>query len=812
MKFTIYPKLLGLSIVFLLMSLSASAQKTYTISGYVQDLASGEKMIGANVFDPKSDKGTSTNTYGFYSLTLPKDSVYLAVSYIGYQTKYFKFFLDKDVTMNFELSEGQELETLEIVGEETKRIEETTQMGQMTIPVQQIKSLPALLGETDVLKALQLLPGVQSGGEGTSGLYVRGGSPDQNLILLDGVPVYNASHLFGFFSVFNADAIKNVTLTKGGFPARYGGRLSSVLEINMKEGNMKEFHGEGSIGTIFSKLTLEGPIIKDRTSFIVSARRTYIDILASPIVQSGFRESGIDGDLDLYFYDLNLKINHKLTDKDRLYLSFYLGDDIFGIETTDEGSDYSDKLSAGIDWGNITGAARWNRAWNSKLFSNTALTYSNYSLNNRVGFETIYDTGSQIDTTAAGFKYQSGIKDYAFKTDFEYVPNPDHYVRFGAGIIHHTFSPGAAEFNLQQDVFDFDTIVGNDQVKTYELSLYVEDDWDITPNLKANIGLHASAFSVDGKTYSSLQPRAGVRYLLPKDFALKGSFAMMTQYLHLLSNEGVGLPTDLWVPTTKNIIPEQSWQASLGIAKTFSKGIEFSIEGYYKDMKNLVSYKEGASFLDGVFGGSGSNWEDQITQGIGRSYGLELFLQKKTGRTTGWIGYTLSYTDRQFDEINGGKRYPFKYDRRHDISIVLSHEFSEKWSASAVWVYGTGNSITLPVSKHQPYVYTGGEPYNLEPFQQYWDVTERASDKNAYRMGDYHRLDISVEYKKSRMILKDRVKWESTWAFGAYNAYSRANPFFVNRDRVFNGGAPKEVFRQYSLFPIIPFVSYRFKF
>lgn len=747
-------------------------------------------------------------------MTLPEDSVYLSISYIGYQTQYFKLYLDKDVVLNVELSEGETLETVEVVAEKQQRIEQTSQIGQMSVPIQQIKSLPALLGETDVLKALQLLPGVQSGGEGTSGLYVRGGGPDQNLILLDGVPVYNANHLFGFFSVFNADAIKNVTLTKGGFPARYGGRLSSVLDINMKEGNMKTFQGEGSIGTIFSKLTLEGPIITDKTSFIVSGRRTYIDALAGPILRGAAALNDVNANPRLYFYDFNAKINHTIDDKNRLYFSLYTGRDDFGMRLLQNDDGDIARTNIGLNWGNTTGALRWNREWNNRLFSNTTLTYSLYELNNLFSFE---QTTTQ-DTAEVGFRYTSGIRDATAKVDFDFIPNPQHYIRFGASAKHYRFSPGITQSNNKFNQIEEDTTTGNALINAIETSWYLEDDWDITPSFKANIGVHASTFTVNGKTFYSAQPRIGLRYLLPKDIAIKASFATMTQFLHLLSNEGVGLPTDLWLPTTPDIIPEQSWQASLGFAKTF-KGFEVSVEGYYKEMQNLVSYVEGASFTGNLFNDNNTGWQEQVTQGDGTSYGVEFFLQKKLGKTTGWFGYTWSKTDRQFDAINGGRPYPYKYDRRHDLSIVGMHQFNERVSLSASWVYGTGNAITLPVSKHQPYanqiiaVDSGNfmeRHYRLET-RPTWFEAEQGTEKNNYRMAAYHRLDISIAFKKKKKKFKNQIDWERTWAFGAYNAYSRANPFFIARN--LNLFEDEELsFRQYSLFPIIPFVNYQFKF
>lgn len=789
-----------LILLLLLCSLTSMAQQKFTISGYIEDASTGEKLIGANVFDPKSNSGTTSNTFGFFSLTIPKDSVYLAVSYIGYQTSYYRLYLDKDLAINIQLKDGTELEEIVVTAEQGERIEDRVQMSQIEVPIKQIQKLPALLGEVDILKTLQLLPGVQSGGEGTSGLYVRGGSPDQNLILLDGVPVYNVSHLFGFFSVFNADAIKSVTLTKGGFPARYGGRLSSVLEINMKEGNMKEFKGEGAIGTVFSKLTLEGPIIKDKTSFIISGRRTYIDVLAAPFITTGLAAQNIDADVNLFFYDLNAKINHKFSDKDRLYLSAYLGDDVFKTTFTEDLRELGGfSTTAGLDWGNVTSAMRWNRMWSNKLFSNTTVTYSRYKFNTAFGFEEIsVNNNGGLDRSAAALEYISGIEDYAGKIDFDYIPNPNHYIRFGAGVTNHTFTPGVSQAKITVGAIDTVLNTGSQNTQANEFALYIEDDLKIGTKFQANIGVHASAFAVDGKNYFSVQPRLGMLYHLPDNYSIKGSFATMTQFIHLLTNEGLGLPTDLWVPTTKDIVPEQSWQTGLGIAKTFNDMFEVSVEGYYKEMKNLLSYVEGASFINEP-GVEDEGWEARVTQGDGRSYGAEFFMQKKTGDFTGWIGYTLSWTNRQFDDINGGEVYPFKYDRRHDFSIVAAYDITDKISASAVWVYGTGNAITLPESRHNAF-YPASYQGALEP---YWQTqVERADSKNGFRMDAYHRLDVAVEFHKKRKY------WEETIVVGAYNVYSRLNPFFINDE--FRFGERK--FVQYGLFPLIPSLSYRFKF
>ena len=784
---------------FSLITISTFGQKKYTISGYIEDAASGEKLIAANVFDEKSAQGAVSNTYGFFSLTLPSDSVELTVSYIGYEPKTYRLLLNKDINMDFKLGSSLDLQEVVVSAEKVVKIEEETQMSQMKVPIEQIKKVPALLGEVDVLKTLQLLPGVQSGGEGQTGLYVRGGSPDQNLVLLDGVPVYNVSHVLGIFSVFNADAIKNVTLTKGGFPARYGGRLSSVLEINMKEGNMQEFHGEGSIGTITSKLTLEGPIIKDKTSFIVSGRRTYVDLLMAPFIKAASADSPEDVDLDLYFYDFNAKLNHKVNENHRLYLSGYFGADVFGIGIKDR--TFGDAVKGGIDWGNVISSGRWNYKINNKLFKNTTATYSRYNIDIISSFEEGDGNGGAGDKFEA--KYFSGIEDYALKTDFDYVPNPNHYFKFGGGATYHTYKPGALSLKFTDQISNLDTLIGSQNETSVEYALYAEDDMRIGP-LKANLGIHASGFQVDNQLYTSVQPRIGLNYLLSNNLAIKGSFSTMTQYINLLTSEALSLPTDLWVPSTGRIKPQRSWQLAAGIAKTLWDEFEFSVEGYYKEMDNVISFKEGASFLFGLE----NDWQSKVTQGVGEAYGAEVFLQKKKGKTTGWIGYTLAWNNRQFDEINGGKKFPYRFDRRHDLSIVVSHDLSEKIHLSAAWIYGTGNAVTLPVYRYNVWEKSDGD--------QWWNnglfEVNTLGEKNTFRMSDYHRLDLSAEFIKKKRLFERAI------VVSVYNTYIHQNPYFIYPDTVRdydnNGNVinERQVFKEVSLLPIIPSVSYRIKF
>ncbi len=771
--------------------------QSYTISGFITDAKSGESLIGANVFNSLHRAGTQSNTYGFYSITLPADSVELVFSYVGYTSEVRNFVLRGDTSINIELQSSTTLETVEVRGSTAGRIEESSQMSTIHVPIEQIKTIPALLGETDVLKTLQLLPGVQSGGEGQSGLYVRGGGPDQNLILLDGVPVYNASHLFGFFSVFNADAIKDVKLIKGGFPARYGGRLSSVVDISMKEGNMREFKGTASIGLVASRFTLEGPIIKDKTSFIFSFRRTYIDLLMRPLIQSSFRESGTEGNFGYYFYDLNAKINHRLSDRDRIFFSVYSGDDRFYFNEKDKfGNDYVDYSDVGLGWGNLTSAFRWNRQWTPRLFSNTTLTYSRYRLHTGLEFGTEYPRTNELDLIS--LEYDSGIRDWGLKVDFDYLPHPNHHLRFGGNLTLHRFNPGLFEFreiDTERD-YQFSEKVGQEVVHARELYVYAEDEFELTDRLKVNAGLHFSNFFVDDSWYASLQPRVSARYLLPSSSSLKLAFSSMQQNIHLLAHEGIGLPTDLWVPSTSVVLPQKSWQVAAGYARSIGREFEFSAEVYYKDMKNVLSYGDGEGIFDI------SDWEERITQGKGYSYGLELFLQKRSGRLSGWVGYTLSWTMRQFEDLNFGEAYPFRYDRRHDISVVGMYEISDRVNFAGTWIYGTGNAITLPVAR-----YTGTD--DSHRFRQDFQFFGKRND---FRMNAYHRLDLGFNFKR------ERTHYNRTFSVGAYNAYSQQNPFFIflSSERKYNPETnsyeSEEVFKQFSLFPVIPYVSWTAEF
>jgi hypothetical protein len=789
---------------------SVQAQKA-TISGYVEDALSGEKMIGATVYDAASLKGTTTNIYGFYSLTLDTGNVELTISFVGFVNYTQQIQLMEDVFQNISLGSDNELQEIVISAVTSEKVHEKTQMSAMQLPMKQVEKLPAFFGEKDIIKTLQLMPGIQSGSEGSSGLYVRGGGPDQNLILLDGVPVYNASHLFGFFSVFNSSAINSVEIVKGGFPARYGGRVSSVLDIRMKEGNNKKLAGEASIGLISSKLTIEAPIFKDKTSFIVSGRRTYIDILAQPLIRqfgNGGGKSGGEGSINggYYFYDVNAKVNHKFSEKSRLFLSSYFGNDkaystIKDSYSTD-GVTYDSNTEAELKWGNLTTSLRYNQIISKKMFANVTGTYSRYNFLLGSSFGTTATSDTSSTENLFGFDYTSGIYDWGGKVDFDYIPTPNHYIKFGVGETYHTFTPGVNTVQMTSGTTNIDTAYGADAITAHELSTYVEDDLKIGARLKINAGLHYSMFLVNDSSYKNFQPRLALNFLLLENLSVKASYSRTAQYLHLLTNGTIGLPTDLWVPVTDSVPPIQADQVALGFAYTFRDKYEFSIEGYYKKMHNLIEYKDGASFF-----GSSSDWQGMIEIGDGHAYGAEFFLQKKVGRTSGWVGYTLAWTNRQFDNLNFGDVYPYKYDRRHDISIAIVHEFEKtlgkkKWKPDLgfTWVYGTGNAISLPTSSYRA-VDSGLDNVSEKGF--FINEIDNYESRNDFREPSYHRMDLSLTLSTTA------GRWEKAWNISVYNAYNRKNPFYLFFDY---NDQNQRVLKQISLFPIIPSLSYTIKF
>lgn len=775
-------------LLFSLLTLSGFSQQTrYTLSGYVSEAGSGELLIGVNIYVPVLKSGTVSNAYGFYSITLPEGKYRIVYSYVGFKADTFDLNLNKSVERNVKLVANSLLQVVEITGSAEKRISQDVHMSTVDIPVQQMKSLPALLGERDVFKTLQLLPGVQKGNEGSTGIYVRGGGPDQNLIILDDALVYNANHLFGFFSVFNGDALKSIELMKGGFPARFGGRLSSVVEMNMKEGNKEKIAGEAGIGLLSSRLTLEGPILKNKSSFLVSGRRTYLDVLTRPFMSL---EDGVGG---YYFYDLNAKVNYDFGSKNKVYLSGYFGRDKFFVKYKDNYDGSSDELSSGFFWQNATATARWNHLFNNKLFSNTSLIFSNYNMS-------VY-IKEKYDNDFFNLRYLSGIQDFSLKNDYSWYISPEHHIRFGAILTHHRFRPSALTLKSSYIDESFSKVT---TINALESGLYAEDEMHLGSRVMFNPGIRFSMFNTASTTYFNPEPRLSFAYVLNEYTSLKASYAMMSQYVHLISNTGIGLPTDLWVPSSAKIKPQRSQQIALGLARDLPKqNLTLTVEGYYKIMNNIIGYLDGASYLliDDPYSASESNWEENVTSGKGKSYGVEMMLQRKTGKISGWVAYTLSWTKHQFEEINFGKEFWARYDRRHDISVVGLWNPTDKISVSGTWVYSSGNAITLPLatytsSTHNPYSFGG----------YYGEVTDYG-ERNSFRMRAYHRLDLSVQFHKE-------IRWgHRTFEIGIYNVYNRKNPYFYFLESEYDSdGNQKNVLKQVSVFPIIPSITYTLKF
>ncbi len=753
-------------------------KSTRKISGFVRDAESGETLVGANIIDLASGKGVAANTFGFFSLDTSGDSI--AISFVGYT--YTKLSI-KDAGDELLITLSKEESVLDEVLISADDIRELPEISTIRLSPDKIKKIPVFMGETDILKTLQLLPGVQAASEGTAGFQVRGGGPDQNLILLDGVPVYNANHLFGFFSVFNADAINSVELIKGGFPARYGGRLSSIVDIQMKEGNLHKFEGEGAVGLVASRVTVNGPINTGKTSFMLSARRTYIDALTVPFAKL----ANSDRIMGASFWDLNAKINHIVSPKDRIYLSFYAGRDRLYDDYSLEETDMKEDERAEIKWGNVTSAFRWNHKYTDQLFSNLTATYTRYQfeLDRTVSYQ--YSGELNTPDISRNNQYHSNISDVGLKMDFDYFLNNDHVIKFGANVVYHTLRPGFSTFKSH---IQTDTTFGSPEINLGEMYIYAEDEVTLSPSTHANIGVHYSAARAGAKTYTSLQPRFTVNQRLSNALSLKASYARMAQYIHLLVNSGIGLPTDLWVPSTERVKPQLSDQVALGLSSVY-KRFEISVEGYYKSMDNLIEYKDGAGFLD-----IDSEWENKVEFGKGKSYGVELFVQKKSGISTGWIAYTWSKSMREFDRLNFGKPFPYRYDRRHNVSVVYNLAINDRIDFGAVWVYNTGNAVTLPTSTYPKAVWNSNEP-------GYEDFVKHYPGRNSSRMKDYHRLDLSISFKKTK-------RWgERKWIFGVYNAYSRLNPIYIELD---DETQLNKKFWQLAIFPVIPNISYQFKF
>jgi TonB-dependent receptor-like protein/carboxypeptidase-like protein len=767
-----------------------STQTRFTLNGYVKDSLTGETVIGATITVNGQSKGVASNQYGFYSITLEEGTYSISLSHVSYIPKSIDVYLKDNIHFNFEVvSRSSAISEVIVYSKRRDANVKNAEMGKIDLSITQIKNIPAFMGEIDILKAIQLLPGVRNAGEGNAGFYVRGGGPDQNLIMLDDAVVYNTGHLFGFFSIFNSDAIKNTTLIKGGMPAQYGGRISSVLDVAMKDGNVNKFQTEGGIGAIASRFSFQGPLKKEKASFIISARRTYIDALVKPFIRktSAFYGSGY------YFYDLNAKINYRFSEKDRLFLSGYFGRDVFDFNNAKR------SFKSKVPWGNSTATLRWNHVFNRRLFANTTLVYNDYNFEFRAA-------QNNFELSLA-----SGIRDGNAKIDFDYYPSPQHKLKFGGLYTYHKFIPNIVSGRQDSTIFK-----PNNEGTKYanETAVYIQDDWELSEKIKVNYGVRWSTFTQIGpytrytrdinrnktdssvyrgfeaiKTYNGFEPRLTIRYAMNDETSLKAAVNHNYQYIHLVSNAGTTLPTDLWVPSTFLVKPQVSWQYAAGLFKNFNDNkFETSLELYYKDMKNQIEYREG-------YTPSLSDPEDEFTFGHGWSYGSELFLNKTRGRWNGWIGYTLSWTWRQFDNLNGGEKFSAKYDRRHDLSVVVNFELNKKWRFGGVFVYGTGNATTLP---ERFYIINGV-------------LTQEYSKVNQYRLHAYHRIDLAATYVP---VPKRKRRVQGFWVFSIYNVYSRLNPYFIYFDQTGNpyDGSLKIEARQVSLFPILPAVTWNFKF
>lgn len=765
-----------LLVLLIFTTLSAFSQtRRYTIGGVVRDAQTNETLIGVPIgVLSRPTIGVSTNENGFYSLTLPEGEYTFRLSYLGYEVKEVTVVLNKNISQDILLTSSSiDLEELIVTDRRHDENVTSVQTGVEKLSVQQINKLPVLMGERDVIKALELMPGVKSAGEGSGGFFVRGGTSDQNSILLDNAPIYNASHLMGFFSTFNSDAIKDVTLYKGAMPAQYGGRLASVLDVQMKDGDNQNFHTSGGIGLISSKLSFEGPLQKGKSSFLVSGRRTYADMIA--------KASGVEDakDASLYFYDLNMKLNYILSPKDQIFFSGYLGRDKLGVKNV-----------MNTDWGNLVGALRWSRMLNNKMFMNTSLIYNSYS----------YDVNLDM---SLDMHLSSRIHDYTLKQDFNYIYSPASSWRFGYSSTYHDVAPGKYEYDDGEDY-------PMQHRYSWENDAYINNTLEVSDRLEVLYGVRLTALSVLGKgdfyrldennevigvdsyksgefvkTYFNIQPRLSMAYKLNDISSVKAAYGRTVQNMHLLSNTAVNGPMDRWASSSNYIKPQVADQVTLGYFRNFSDNMfEFSVEAYYKDMKNQIDFKDHAKTY------KKDDVETELLFGKGRAYGVELMVKKRLGRLTGWVGYTLSKSEKQIDGINENKWYDATQDRTHDISIVGIYELNKKWTLSGTWVYYTGNAVTYPSGKM---IIDGQEvPYYKE--------------RNGYRAPAYHRLDLGAVCK-----LKDTKKFYSELSFSLYNAYGRENAYMIefkeNKD-----DPSKMTAYQYALFKFVPSVSWNFKF
>lgn len=744
-----------------------------TISGYVYDASSSEVLIGAVISAPRQQSGTISNSYGFYSLTLPEaDSMLIKVDFPGFQQKVVFLTEKVDETLDFKLDPKElELDEVLITDQKARENVDRATMGVIDLNIEEIELLPAIGGEVDLLKTLQLLPGVQSGTEASAGFYVRGGAADQNLILLDEAQVYNPFHLAGFLSVFNTAAIKSVNLYKGSFPAQYGGRLSSILDISTKDGNMQSYHVEGGIGLIASRIMVEGPIVKDKASFMVSGRRSYLDLLIKPFLRFG-RQQGY------FLQDLNAKINYRISDKDRIYLSGYTGRDQYIDEYI---LPDVDTTRFGVGWGNRTASIRWNHLFNQKLFSNTSIIYNQYN-----------SSQEQIRTSSFSATQQSQIRDWTAKVDFDFYPNPRHQIKFGAIYTYHDLTPTEQIATFKKTDGEDSTITNVERRYINEAAIYFNDEILVSERISLNLGVRVPGFEGDDTMYFAIEPRATIRVGLTENSSIKAGYTQMNQYLNQVASSAINNPFDFWIPSSKKVLPQRANQVAIGYFQNLANDrYESSVEVYYKTMTNQIDFKEGGDPFSG-------NYEEQLVFGEGWAYGAEFYLRKRSGRLTGWLSYTLSWNWREFEDLNQGEPFFFRYDRRHDVSLAMVYRFNKRWSFSSVFIYGTGNAVTLPSASFDlPVDFFNNPGLNLDYDQ-----------KNGFRMPDYTRLDLGLRYTKPG------PKVNQGFHIDIFNALNRRNPFFLFLDTEYDtrANANRIVGRQISLLPMIPTLTYVFEF
>ena len=791
-------------------------ETTFTISGFLEDARTGERLINANILERNSGRGTASNEYGFYSLPLPAGKVVLAFSYLGYETQEKEFVLREPVLFNLAMKASLTLEPVEVVSQRITSIAGVPVPGAgQEIDIYEAEHLPTLGGESDIIRLTHLLPGVQTGTDGVGGLHIRGGDNGQNLIMIDGVPVYNIAHAAGLFSVFNSHAVRSARLIKGGFPARYGGRLSSVLDIRTREGNSKNFGLRGDVGMLSGRLSVEGPIVREKASFFLSGRWSLADWYLQPLTRGLKEEKGEDGFIGYHFYDLNAKLNYELSGRDHLYLSYYSGSDRYTNQgqASDtlafaEGSQqpatnfyrFDRQYKDAVSWGNRVASLRWNHLFSDNLFANLALTYSGLDVRiNYFAVDSLFQLSTQHTVNRlfeVGY-YSSSIEDVGARLDFDYLAIPHHYIRFGINLAHHDFLPGLlAGTGEKSGNGEIDSLPGSPEISRRAVAMeyvaYIEDEFRLGRNLILNAGLHAAAFSTPGKAYWSIQPRLSANWQVSKRIGLEAYYSRMQQPVHLLSNSAVGLPTELWVPSTDKVAPQEGWQLGMAANWAFRPGWSVELDGYFKSMDNLLAYSEGALFLN--------DWEENVTAGSGTAYGAEALLRKSSGKLRGWLGYSLAWADRQYEQINNGQPYPYKFDRRHEFKLALMYRIQDWVDLSASWVYSTGFAFSPPIGQYEVII-PGVGPVQAIDF----------GDKNAFRMPAYHRLDVAANF-----YIQTDTRLRHTINVGVYNLYNRRNPLYYDlRSRYVQDGnniRTQKEFVQVWLIPMLPSLNYSIQF